>query len=384
MIRYTVTLMFLIATAGFGQCTISPEVRSGVGFTYNLFGPAGNGATGILLLGTCPGVGASSVRFQVDKTTGSIANGLLVVSPSSGVTSPQNAVEVGTTMNPNTVASTEPGTYNFLVTFTTVDQSPVSTTLPISITVTLFTPGPPVIQSVVNSASFAPVITPGATVSIVGTNLGPYATATFDAGGQYPTTLGHTAVTFNGIPAPLLNTSPGQINAIAPYGIAGESSVQVVITQYAQTTAEAVSNAFTVSETDNVVAIYTGAPNGNGPAGILNCDLQGCHPNSAANPAPAGSVITVLATVGNVWKNAVPDGSIAIPNGQLYPLDQLSLTIGGQATRILYDGIMPMQSWGLFQVNAVVPSGLASGTQPLILTVGQTSNTSQQTTIAVQ
>jgi uncharacterized protein (TIGR03437 family) len=275
-----------------------------------------------------------------------------------------------------------------MLTFTTTDQSPPSTSIN-ELIVNLGAPNPPVVQSVVNSASFQPVITPGGMVSILGTSLAPSLTATFNNAGLFPTSLANTTVTFNGVAAPLLSTSPGQINAVAPYEIAGQKTVQVVVTQYPQTTFQQSSAAFSVPEVDNSLALFAMAQNGNGQPGIQNCGAQSCSANSAGNPAPPGSIVVMFANGGGIWNNisqASPgdtvDGSISV-YAQSLILSQVSLTIGGQPATLLYAGATPYQVWGILQVNALVPAGLGSGPQPVVLTIGQNTTAPQPATVFV-
>ena len=67
---------------------------------------------------------------------------------------------------------------------------------------------------------------PGAFVSIYGLNLGPSPglTAVYDRPGHMATSLGGITVTFDGTPASLLYAGSGQINAIVPFEVAGQSS----------------------------------------------------------------------------------------------------------------------------------------------------------------
>ena len=381
MIRYRLAFLGVLALpcVGLSQCYVGGSPLNGYQIVYNLFGPPNNGGLPVLgLLGVCPNdtSGGAKVKYKLYGFVPGSADQLLVVSPSSGTTPQQ--VTIG--INPNAVGA--PGTYKIIVYISTVDQTPASIA-PYSLTVTLFTAAAPVIQSVVNAASFAPSITPGAEVSILGTNLGPTATGVFDSTGTYPTTLNSIAVTFNGIAAPLLSTSTGRINAIAPYGIAGQGKVDVVVTQWGGTVDQAVSNTFSVPVTDSSVALFAGAPNGTGPPGIFTCGTSGCAPNSAANPAPPGSVIVLYATVGGVWDNSLPDGSVSI-SGQTYTANPVTLTIGGVPARLLYAGVPPLQPWAFFQVNAVVPPGAGSGMQPVVLSLGQVGTASEQVTLAVQ
>jgi uncharacterized protein (TIGR03437 family) len=66
------------------------------------------------------------------------------------------------------------------------------------------------------------------------------------------------------------------------------------------------------------------------------------------------------------------------------PQVAVSLTVGGQAANILYAGAAPGQVSGLMQVNAVVPNGIGSGAQPVVLTIGSNNNSQQGVTVAVQ
>jgi len=63
-------------------------------------------------------------------------------------------------------------------------------------------------------------------VTIFGLNLADAAASA--AGAPYPTVIGETSVTFNGVAAPLFYVSPGQINAQAPFALGlGTASIQV-------------------------------------------------------------------------------------------------------------------------------------------------------------
>lgn len=362
----------VVPCAVLAQCQISPSSLRNDIFTSAL-GLKGLGGTQFTMRGRCPGEVDSHVRFKLDT---SIPTGL-IVSPSSGTT----PLEIQVGVDPNAVGNWFSGQISRQLNFTTVDQSPPFITSAIVRVTFISTPDPPVIRSVANAASFAPVVTPGAVVLIRGTSLGPSMSATLDQTGLYPTTLGNTTVTFNGIPAPLLSSSPGVIKAVAPYGIAGQAAAQVVVTHYPLSSVEQVSAAFSVPVADTSLAIFGGTQTAGGPVGIQNCDADGCTFNGADNPAPPGSIIVFFATGVAAWVGPGVDGSIAIVP-RLY--SGAGLTIGGQPAQILYAGTAPYQVWGVFQVNARVPQGIGSGPQPVVLTVGQASNASQQATVAVQ
>ncbi len=83
---------------------------------------------------------------------------------------------------------------------------------------------------VVNAASFhGGAIAPGEIVTIFGTGFGPaaLAVAQYSSEGQLARSTGETRVLFDGVAAPMIYAATGQVSALAPYGIAGSTQVQV-------------------------------------------------------------------------------------------------------------------------------------------------------------
>lgn len=299
----------------------------------------------------------------------------IVVVPSTGTT--PGAVQIG--LNPSVVAQLQPGgVYNLGVEITTVGQNPASTTFGM---VTLNVPQEPAptIQSVVNAASLQTSLSPGASVSVLGSYLtGPTQSTTYDDTGFYPTSVAGTSVTFNGTAAPLVYVSPSQINAIVPFALAGQTSGQVVVQRFQQ-----VSNTFTLPLQAASPGIFTATQNGNGQAAILQYKSDGAFSyNSTGNPAPAGTALEIFATGAGVYTPPAQSDIYLSPQG--FTTQPVSLTIGGQPAKVIYAGTQGTQaSWSIFQVNAIVPPGLASGAQPLILKIGANDN-SPQATVWVQ
>src|SRR5579862_9134485 len=92
-----------------------------------------------------------------------------------------------------------------------------------------------------SAASFASTssngISPGELLVIYGQQLGPAQLTT--GNGTFPATLAGTQVTFSGKLAPIIYTSAGQVSVVAPYGIAGLPTVNVVVSyQGVQSNAE--------------------------------------------------------------------------------------------------------------------------------------------------
>ena len=197
-------------------------------------------------------IGGAHVRFKYAGVEPEFnAANFIVVTPLSGTT--PAAVNVG--INASIVPQLQPGSiYSLTIKFTTVDQTPASTAGG-GIRFTVPKQPPPAIGSVVNTASLQPFLSPGALVSIRGSHLtGPTLSTNYDGTASYPTTVAGTSVTFNGVAAPLLYVSPGQINAILPFALAGQTSVQVVVTRFNQ-----VSDTVTLPLQDTSPGIFTAA-----------------------------------------------------------------------------------------------------------------------------
>jgi uncharacterized protein (TIGR03437 family) len=108
--------------------------------------------------------------------------------------------------------------------------------------------------------------------------------------------------------------------------------------------------------------------------------------NSTVNPnggsAKGGDVLTVYMTGLGVVTNQPADGAAA-PTAPNLAMVQASVTatIGGQNAPVSFAGLTPF-SVGLYQVNLTVPSGLAAGTYPLVISAGGVAN-SNKISIAV-
>jgi uncharacterized protein (TIGR03437 family) len=247
------------------------------------------------------------------------APNFIVVIPSSGTT--PSVVRIG--LNSNVVAQLQPGgRYSLTVTFVTVDQTPESKAGSI---VELIVPQepPPAITSVVNAASLQPLLSPGALVSIIGSHLtGPTQSTNYDDTASYPTSVAGTSVTFNGIDAPLLYVSPGQINAIVPFALAGQKSVQVAVQRFNQ-----VSATVTLPFLDTSPAIFTAAQSGSGQGVIFQQGSDGQFTyNSADNPAPKGAALEIFATGSGAW--TPPPQSDVYLSPEPFTTQPVTVTIG--------------------------------------------------------
>jgi uncharacterized protein (TIGR03437 family) len=214
-----------------------------------------------------------------------------------------------------------------------------------------------------NSASFTGgSVAPGELVALFGSNLGPAALVNASlAGGQFPTTLSGTQVLFGGVAAPLLFTSAGQVNAVVPYEVAGNTSTQVVVSYNGTASAPV-----TVPVAATVPGLFTATATGTGQGAISNADGTA---NSAANPASPGEIVALYGTGAGLTNPAGVDGQLdssSVLNEQVLPVTAM---IGGINATVIYAGDAPGLVDGMLQVNVVVPSGL-QGTQPIVIKVG--------------
>jgi uncharacterized protein (TIGR03437 family) len=92
-------------------------------------------------------------------------------------------------------------------------------------------------------------------------------------------------VTSNGIPAPLLYSSDGQINAIAPFEIQGASTANVCVLFQGSST-----NCITLDVSNTAPGIFS-LPSGYGAAVNRDGTI-----NSPQNPAAMGSIVSLYVT----------------------------------------------------------------------------------------
>ncbi|PWT98657.1 MAG: hypothetical protein C5B51_28740 [Terriglobia bacterium] len=300
----------------------------------------------------------------------------LVMVPSSG-TAP-TSVTVG--INPLAAALLKPGlTYSEHPVFTVGQTTGVNASCRVDLKVPA--EPDPVIQSVLNAASFQPILSPGALVSIFGSHLtGPTLSTNYDMSASYPTSVASTSVTFNGVAAPLLYVSPGQINAIVPFALAGKTSVQAIVQRFDRT-----SPAITLALQDTSPAIFTASQSGSGQGAILQQDPNGQFTyNGPSNPARAGAALEIFASGMGVWTPPAQSDVFLLPAN--FKTQPVSLTIGAQPAKVLYAGTLgaPLSSWSVLQVNAVVPGGIGSGAQPVVLKIGANDNAQQGVTVWVE
>ncbi len=232
-------------------------------------------------------------------------------------------------------------------------------------------------NGVVNAGSFSSfAVSVGQIVSIFGMNIGPATRLPLEVGadGRVSSRLANTRVLFNGVAAPLLLASEGQINAVAPCALAGQTSALVQVESNG-----AWSNALTVPVVAAFPSIFTLSNSGRGPGAILNFEAAtgGYSVNDLRNPVARNGIAVIYATGFGATDVACSDGLVVDPRLPLpRPLLPVGVTIGGRAaTDIRYAGAAPGLVRGVFQVNVVVPADVEPGpSAPVFVTVGGKSS----------
>ena len=199
-------------------------------------------------------------------------------------------------------------------------------------------------------------VAPGEFVSLFGNLLGPDpgVGATFDAQGRIDTQLAGVRVLFNGIPAPLLYVSRGQINALVPYGIAGGDSVSVRVTS-GHGSAPFLSLYVRPAQPE----VF----NLGGAAVALNQDNA---VNSSEHPATRGSMVTIFASGSGTLYNQQADGSIS--NGPTSaPILPVAVLLNNRSLEVLYAGSATGLVINALQINLRLPQEAITGTFQLMI-----------------
>lgn len=226
--------------------------------------------------------------------------------------------------------------------------------------------GVPQISAVVNSASYTPasLVAPCSWVSIFGSNLG----AGMVQLGQSPLALDYV--------------SDGQINAQIPCGLQPDAPQDIIVDVIGDHGgAQSVSHPLIYAST--APAIFTADQSGYGQAAGFWTTPSGDHVFADRDhPVPAGTVVEIYATGLGLTKPAVKEGAEA-PSPAAAAIQPAVVTIGNTPAQVQFAGLSP-GAVGLYQVNAVIPDGVAAGNS-VPITIGSGGRSSQPgVTIAVK
>jgi trimeric autotransporter adhesin len=239
-----------------------------------------------------------------------------------------------------------------------------------------FVGGSTAVTAVTNGASnLNGPVAPGEVIVIYGSALGPAQLAQYqaDANGLVPTSVGGTSVYINGVATPVLYASANQVAAMVPFGISG--SLAQMYVQYQNVT----SAPFNLSVASQIPAIFT-LGSGTGQAAAIN-NKDGSV-NGASHPAKVGDYIQLYITGAGQTSPSGTDGLINVAPLPI-PVASVGVTIGGKTAPVQFAGGAPGAVAGVFQVNALIPSGITVGTAvPVVVQVGA-SNAQPGVTLVV-
>ncbi len=233
---------------------------------------------------------------------------------------------------------------------------------------------PPVIESTVNGASYTTPVAPGSIAGVFGTNLSIGQTSSMSPA-PLPTTLAQSSFMIGGQAAPLFFAMPTQVNLQIPWESAGQTQASIVTTVNG-----VISNSWIVPLTTFAPGIFSTNATGAGQGAILIATTAELA--APGTPASRGGYVSIFCTGLGPVTHQPATGSAALVTPLSYTLTAPTVTIGGVPALVSYAGLAPDFA-GLYQVNAIVPSGISPGnTVPVVISIGGIA--SNTVTIAVQ
>lgn len=296
----------------------------------------------------------------------------LAVSPASGTGAGTLTLGINTA---GLSVQTYGGTVTVTASGTTNSPQTISVTLAVSAAVPSV-----VVSAFVNAASWTgSTVAPGELIVIGGTMLGPSTgvSGTVDPStGRMVTQLAGTTVLFDGVAAPLLYVSATQVNAIVPYEEEGCTHARLQVQfQGVQ------SPSMTLPCATAAPGIFTFNASGTGTAAAAN---QNGTFNGPSAPAAAGSYVTMYFTGGGQTNPPGVTGSITGTSTLKWLTQKTTVTVGGVAATVSFDGAAPTFVDGVLQLNIQLSPNTPSGNAlPVVVTVGNVSSPTTAT-LAVQ
>jgi uncharacterized protein (TIGR03437 family) len=239
-------------------------------------------------------------------------------------------------------------------------------------------PGIPVVGTgaILNGASYAldGPLAPGGFMTLFGSQLAAQGLA---GSVPLPTELGGASIVIAGRESPVYYSSDNQVNAIVPYGIAVNTTHQVRVVRGAS-----ISAPQTVTVAPAAPGVFTIDGSGAGQGIVIDAKSGPLVIADAQHPVRAGDTIVIYCTGLGEVNPPVPAGAVAPLTQLSRTVNAVTATIGGVPATVSFAGLSP-GSVGLYQVNAVVPGGVAPGDRvELVLTVA--GQQSRPVTIAVR
>lgn len=219
------------------------------------------------------------------------------------------------------------------------------------------------------SANAGAAVAPGSYISLFGASLSDVTDSSSTA--RLPMAIDSVIVTFDvpsagiSVPGHLTYVSPSQVNVQVPWELEGQSSVQVKIAiNYTY------SNVITLPLQNFAPAFFE-----IGTAAVAALDGN-FKTIGASNPAIRGQSIALYANALGPVSNTPPSGDPASSTSLSSTTSTPVVTIGGVAAPVSFSGLAPGFA-GLYQINVTVPSSVAAGQQPVVISIGgQTSKAS--------
>lgn len=220
-------------------------------------------------------------------------------------------------------------------------------------------------QSVSNAASYqGGGVAPGEVVTLFGQGVGPpsLVSAALDETGSLSAMLQGAQLFFDGEPSPLIFASSGQLGAVVPYSVAGNSTTSAQASYLG-----ALSLPVVLPVLPAVPGIFTLSAQGTGAGAVLNSDYS---VNSPLNPAAGGDYIAIYATGEGETSPSGVDGLITV-SPALLPILPVTVQIDGLDATVQFAGEALGIVSGVLQVNAQIPAGAHPGPSvPVVIKTG--------------